>query len=289
VTERQALPAVSWNGAVPQERYQELVRRIQEAAGAALPPGATVLVVSKGDEELLRLRGCRAWHFPRDGQGNYAGHHPADGAAALAHLEAVRAQGADYFLLPATALWWLDHYKPLKDYLAAHCQRVLGDRDTCLLWKLGGPSGPARDGFEKDSTMPDHLVAQVRELVAALLPAGVTVLVVSQGKEEMLRLGACRAWHFPRDDGGGSTGHYPADGAAAVAHLEALRAQGADYLLLPATALWWLDRYEEVRQHLDARCRLIADQQHVGMIYDLGGSMPRHRRKWAPARAWERT
>src|SRR5262245_26226480 len=98
------------------QQYQDLIQRIRRHPGDVLPADATVLVVSKGDEELLRL-GCRAWHFPRDERGGYAGHYPADGAAAVAHLEALRAAGAGYLLLPATALWWLDHYRELADHL----------------------------------------------------------------------------------------------------------------------------------------------------------------------------
>jgi hypothetical protein len=32
-----------------------------------------------------------------------------------------------------------------------------------------------------------------------------------------------------------------------------MRARGADYLLLPATAFWWLDHYQKFREHLEAR------------------------------------
>ena len=45
-----------------------------------MPLEATVMVVSKGDDELLKLGGRRALHFPQNEAGEYAGHYPADSA-----------------------------------------------------------------------------------------------------------------------------------------------------------------------------------------------------------------
>ena len=78
------------------EVYLELVRQVREVVNEAVPEGSTVLVVSKGDDELLRLGAREGWHFPRAADGRYAGHHPADGAAAVAHLEELRARGGRY-------------------------------------------------------------------------------------------------------------------------------------------------------------------------------------------------
>ena len=53
-----------------------------------LPPDATVLVVSNGDDELSKLGAARrGWHFPQMEDGTYAGHHPGDSAEAIAHLQ----------------------------------------------------------------------------------------------------------------------------------------------------------------------------------------------------------
>src|SRR5207247_10873815 len=41
-------------------QYQALVRRIQDAASQAVPNVGTVMVVSRGDDALLQLNGCRA-------------------------------------------------------------------------------------------------------------------------------------------------------------------------------------------------------------------------------------
>ena len=102
----------------------------------AIPADATVLVVSRGDEELLRLDGRRAWHFPRSDDGGYAGHHPADSDEAIARLEEQRAAGAEYIVFPATAAWWLDHYEGFRRHLDGNYERKLSDPETCFVFDL---------------------------------------------------------------------------------------------------------------------------------------------------------
>ncbi len=116
--------------------YPELVRRIQQSVPATLPPEATVAVVSRGDDALLALACRRAWHFPQEEHGLYAGHHPADSASAIAHLEEIRSKGADFLLLPATGLWWLDHYTGFREHLDGHYRAVMRDSDVCLIYDL---------------------------------------------------------------------------------------------------------------------------------------------------------
>jgi hypothetical protein len=94
-----------------------------------------VLVVSKGDEELLNLGGRRAWHFPRREDGAYTGHYPADSAEAIAHLESLRHMGAGFLLLPTTASWWLEHYKEFKQYLERHYRSLWND-ESCIIYEL---------------------------------------------------------------------------------------------------------------------------------------------------------
>ena len=97
-----------------------------------MPPGSSLLVVSKGDAALLELPGLTAAHFPQDGAGGYAGHHPLDSATAIAELEALRRGGAEYLVIPATARWWLDYYDGLARHLANHGE-VVTDQADCLL------------------------------------------------------------------------------------------------------------------------------------------------------------
>src|SRR4029077_1627282 len=64
-------------------------------------------------------------------------------------------------------------------------------------------------------------------------------------------------------------GYYPVDSREAIAHLEGLRAKGAQYLLFPATAFWWLDHYQKFRDHLEARYRVLARDESTCIIFDL--------------------
>jgi glycosyltransferase involved in cell wall biosynthesis len=115
--------------------YQQLVRRIREVVRTALPAEATVIVVSKGDNELLELDGKRAWHFPQNEEGVYAGYHPADSAEAIAHLEELRAKGGGFLLFPGTTFWWLEQYEEFGQHLEDHYRRVWDD-EICVIYKL---------------------------------------------------------------------------------------------------------------------------------------------------------
>src|SRR5262249_35699499 len=53
--------------------YQLLIYQIKELVRDSTPHGATVLVVSKGDGQLLNIEGREGWHFPRQEDGKYAG------------------------------------------------------------------------------------------------------------------------------------------------------------------------------------------------------------------------
>jgi hypothetical protein len=119
-----------------QVRYRELVTHIRDIVKAVVPDGVIVAVVSKGDQELLKLGGeRRGWHFPQDDSGNYVGYHPADSSEALAHLEQLRTRGAEYWLLPGTSFWWLEHYDQFRDHMNSRYRRLWGD-EACLIYQL---------------------------------------------------------------------------------------------------------------------------------------------------------
>jgi GT2 family glycosyltransferase len=116
--------------------YEDLKQRIRGIVGEVTPAGATVLVVSKGDDELLALDGRAAWHFPRTADGTYAGCYPADAAAAIAHLEELRAAGADFLIVPAPSIWWLDHYSGFKSHLLSCYAETVHRPDICMVYSL---------------------------------------------------------------------------------------------------------------------------------------------------------
>jgi GT2 family glycosyltransferase len=94
------------------------------------------------------------------------------------------------------------------------------------------------------------LVERVRKAVEETVPGDAGVLVVSRGDRALVALGARPAGHFPQDPEGRYVGHHPRDSEEAIAELERLREAGADYLVLPSTAYWWLDHYRGFADHL---------------------------------------
>lgn len=84
----------------PGPTYRALISGIKEVAREVVPAGARILVVSKGDPDLLDAAGGDAQHFPQDADGFYAGYYPAGDAEAIGHLEALRRAGAAYLLVP---------------------------------------------------------------------------------------------------------------------------------------------------------------------------------------------
>jgi hypothetical protein len=117
-------------------KYFALRRRIADVVGRTLPRDSTLLVISKGDSSLVDLPGFIGCHFPQNERGTYAGHHPADSAEAIAHLESLRAKGARYLLIPEPAFWWLDYYAAFREHLE-RCYRVsLRTDDSCVIYDL---------------------------------------------------------------------------------------------------------------------------------------------------------
>ncbi|MGY1703973.1 glycosyltransferase family 2 protein [Geodermatophilus sp. SYSU D00697] len=130
--------------------YEQMISRIRDLVHRHLPGDATVIVVSKGDDELLKLYGRRAWHFPREESGLYAGYHPPSGQSAVVHLEALRAFGGQYFLLPATSAWWLDQYPELRSHLEDNARKVAEEPEVGTIFALGeqGPAATSRGAQE---------------------------------------------------------------------------------------------------------------------------------------------
>jgi len=119
-------------------RYRFMLERVQAVVQEKVPPGAVVVIVSKGDSELVRLDGRTGWHFPQAPDGVYAGHYPPSSSAAIDHLEALRARGGTFLLFPGTAFWWLEHYKDFGQHLDSRFARLHSD-DDCLLYDLSSP------------------------------------------------------------------------------------------------------------------------------------------------------
>jgi glycosyltransferase involved in cell wall biosynthesis len=121
------------------DHYRQLVQKVRRAVVEVVPAGATAIVLSRGDSAFLQLDGRTAWHFPQERNGIYAGHYPADSSAAVQHLEALRAGGGQFLVVPNTALWWLTHYQDFARHLKLHCREVFRQEDTCIIFELREP------------------------------------------------------------------------------------------------------------------------------------------------------
>jgi hypothetical protein len=132
----------------PSLRPASSADRIREFARAALPEGARVLVISRGDPDLVRIPGREAQHFPQADGGVYAGHHPGSSREAVEHLEALREKGAEFLLIPCTAYWWLDHYGGLREHLERTGREVARHEDACLVFALGVTAAKSGAGSE---------------------------------------------------------------------------------------------------------------------------------------------
>jgi hypothetical protein len=130
--ERRALP-----------EYEALTARVVARLARSMPAGAIVLVASRGDPRLVDVDGCEAWHFPREADGRYAGHYPANGAAAVAHLDELRARGARFLVFPRSSHWWLEHYTELAAHLAAEHDEIHSDEDCVVFALVDGIREPA--------------------------------------------------------------------------------------------------------------------------------------------------
>ena len=107
----------------------------------SFPAGARVLVVSRGDEDIVDFARHRGEHFPQAADGRYAGHHPADSDEAIAHLASLHEAGADFLVIPGTAQWWLDHYDGFARHLDQRHRRMALLERGYIAYALEAPAG----------------------------------------------------------------------------------------------------------------------------------------------------
>lgn len=120
--------------------YRHMPRQLSEVLRRVLPARCTIAVISKGDDAWMRLvPTARAWHFPQDANGVYAGHYPVDSADAIEQLETLRQKGAEFFVVPALAFWWLSYYKAFGRHLEQHYRIVVRQSHLGLVFDLRRP------------------------------------------------------------------------------------------------------------------------------------------------------
>ena len=212
--------------------------RILNVAKASLPANSTVAVATGGKRELLRLGGHRAWHFPQesaDERGRLFG-QGAEGSADVRWIEA----GIRYEF----RLFGGPKYS---NKLAAISVIGLADATPSV------PVEPPRSGQAYLIAIPNPVPAPNR--------FGRTTITWNTGDGSQGRIYV--------SEGGKHNDCPPKDSDEAIRHLEAIRSRGAEYLLLPATAFWWLDQFQKFRQYLETRYLAIVRDKKTCIIFDL--------------------
>ncbi|HXR30844.1 MAG TPA: hypothetical protein VN752_06855 [Solirubrobacterales bacterium] len=252
------------NGCLGADEYAELVAAVREAVAAALPGGASVLVVSKGDEALLDLPGVSAAHFPQAGDGGYAGHHPADGVEATRELEALRRAGAEYLVIPATARWWLDFYEELAQHLVDRAELAADIAGVCMVYALG----PRQEVVSRApiAAKPQAGPDQIRDYLERLFPAECELVVLEAEGGLAAALAPLHASALPLAEEPESRGDLLEDlglGAAVEAR----------YLVVPRSCDHWLRSHAWLEEQLDRELRKVADQRHLCRVFEITRQM----------------
>jgi len=224
-----------------QDRYRclEIADRVLEIVEANLPSHATVAVATGGKNELLKLGGRRAWHFPQ-ADTNQRGRLFQQGAEGSANAHWIEAGMRYEFHLFGGPEYSKE--------LAALSVIGLADADLGTNDIGSIPAGQA------------YLMAAPNPVPAPNRFGRTTITWnTGDGTEGRVYLSEGVAYDSCN----------PRDSDEAISHLEAIRSRGAEYLLLPATSFWWLDRYQKFREYLEARCPAIVRDESTCFIFDL--------------------
>lgn len=115
-----------------------------------------------------------------------------------------------------------------------------------------------------DAAWNEQIVSLARDL-EGVIPGGARFALVD---EEQVRSALAGLRPLPFPEQGGEYGGPPADAAAAIAECERLRQSGVAYLAFAWPAFWWLDYYEQFRQHLQDHYRQAFQNDRV-VVFDL--------------------
>jgi hypothetical protein len=119
------------------------------------------------------------------------------------------------------------------------------------------------------------MVQRVRRVIDRLTPRGATVAVVSHGDHQLTTVSGRSGWHLPQSGTATEPADDPADSHDAIAQVEQLRERGARYLVIPRTALWWLDRYQGLDDHLRHSATCLFHDVRTGALFALGAALTR--------------
>jgi GT2 family glycosyltransferase len=138
--------------------------------------------------------------------------------------------------------------------------RVRFERKWGVQWKPHG---------RRPEPAYESMIARVREAIERFVPAGSVAMVVNKGDPASIDVPRRTCRHFPADEQGNYSGHYPADGPAVVAGIQRATKSGGEFLVIPESSKWWLEFYPELRTHLESAAHLAFSDSTSCVIYRL--------------------
>jgi hypothetical protein len=109
----------------------------------------------------------------------------------------------------------------------------------------------------------------LEEMLRNLVPDHATLLVLTNPDQKPLQVNGINTRPFPACQPGVLARRELSDSTAAIAQLEALRAKGADFLLVPSREIWWLDYLSQFRRHLSEQYLLLLNDPTSGVVFNL--------------------
>lgn len=217
-------------------RQEELAiaRSVMETAQRILPVGASVIVMSRADEDLP-LEGHQVWPFPSR-SGKQTEQLFASGPAGSAKAPWIAPDTVYEFRLSEGGA----EDKPLASVTVIQ-------EESVLCSPLTGPAVRKDEAFIDAS--PDPVPTGSRQ----------TTINWSTGNESP---GIVRVLMK------GLQVQYPTDSGDAIEQLETLRVKGGEFLLVPNKLFSFLERYAGLIKHLENHYRL-AHKSETCLIYDL--------------------
>jgi hypothetical protein len=241
--------------------YGALVHRVRELVWEHVPAGSNVAVVSKGDPALILFDQRHGVHYPQTATGQYLGHHPETGVAAVAHLESLRLRGAQYLVIPSIYSWFLDYYSDLRNHLNRQGEVVHRD-DVCTIYSL----------TKRDlASAPTHTAQerQLRDLVAAVLPVGCTIVAMGWSHRALQSSSEFKVLDAPIADG---------RAAAGVAGLETkIQGSGAHFLVVPVPESTQRRMPDPLADRFRATWTTVLDHRHVCAVFAIPAARPAKR------------
>ncbi len=115
-------PSIAFGYMEPQRWLGELPPLVQEIT-SAIPMPSTLILVDDGTLVGQALDGYRVFPFLEQ-NGEYAG-YPPDSATAIAELERLRRDGAEFVVFIWASFWWLAYYREFEHYLRSQFGSVV--------------------------------------------------------------------------------------------------------------------------------------------------------------------